>query len=193
MGRLNIVGLSGGISTPSRTLSLVRLTTERVAQALSAQSLETSLQIVDIAALPGIGNLRSRANVAAPEEAALRAVEEADLLVVGSPVYKGSYSGLFKHFIDFVEYRSLIGKPVALLATGGSERHALVIEHQLRPLFAFFQAQPLGTGLFLTEGEFAEGRIVTEAAQQRFERLLHEATHAVTAHAHARAASKAAA
>lgn len=193
MGRLNIVGLSGGISSPSRTLSLVRLTTERIAQALSAQSLETSVDIVDIAALPGIGNLRSRANVAAPEEEALRAVEEADLLVVGSPVYKGSYSGLFKHFIDFVEYRSLIGKPVALLATGGSERHALVIEHQLRPLFAFFQAQPLGTGLFLTEGEFSEGRIVTDAAQQRFERLLHEATHAATVQAHARAASKAAA
>lgn len=193
MGRLNIVGLSGGISTPSRTLSLVRLTTERIAQAVGAQSPEPSVHIVDVAALPGIGNLRSRANVAAPEEAALRAVEAADLLVVGSPVYKGSYSGLFKHFIDFVEYGSLIGKPVALLATGGSERHALVIEHQLRPLFAFFQAQPLGTGLFLTEGEFADGRIVTEAAQQRFERLLHEATHAATTHLRAHAASKAAA
>ncbi len=188
MSQPSIVGVSGSLSAPSRTLSFVRLTVERIAREVSGSG-----RVIDVAALPNIGALRTRANADAAEEAALSAVENADLLVVGSPVYKGSYSGLFKHFIDFIDYRSLIGTPVALLATGGSDRHALVIDHQLRPLFAFFQAQPLGTGLFLTDRELVEGRIVSELAEQRFERLVAEAAHAVKARASAVRAAEAAA
>lgn len=177
---LKIVGLSGGLSSPSRTLALVQHALARIAAGAEAAGLATTTQLVDIAALDGIGALRSRP---APEdvEAALQAVEGADFLVVGSPVYKGSYSGLFKHFVDFLDYRGLIGLPVALLATGGSERHALVIEHQLRPLFAFFQAHPLGTGAFFTERDFAEGAVAAGPAEQRFERLVEEAVHALAA------------
>lgn len=186
MNQFTIVGLSGGLSSPSRTLSLVALAVDAVARASGRAGLVPHSRIIDVAALPDIGQLRSRAGAGAPEEEALRAVEQADLLIVGSPVYKGSYSGLFKHFIDLVDYRSLIGTPVALLATGGSERHALAIEHQLRPLFAFFQAQPLGTGLFLTERELVDGGIVAEPAQQRLERLVEEAVHAVEGRVRAR-------
>jgi FMN reductase len=170
----SIVGLSGGLSSPSRTLSLVSAISGEIAAATGGVT-----TLVDVATLPEIGGLRSRTGARPAVEAAFRAVESADLLVVGSPVYKGSYSGLFKHFVDFVDYRALIGKPVALLASGGSERHALVIEHQLRPLFAFFQAQPLGTGLFVTEGEFADGALRTPAARQRADRLVAEARHAL--------------
>lgn len=72
-------------------------------------------------------------------ERELAAVEQADVLVVATPVYRGSYTGLFKHFFDFIHQDALIDKPVLLAATGGSERHALVIDHQLRPLFSFFK------------------------------------------------------
>lgn len=177
---LRIVGLSGGLSSPSRTLALVEHALARIATEAGTAGLSTTTQLIDIAALEGIGALRTRP---APDdvEAAFQAVEGADFLVVGSPVYKGSYSGLFKHFVDFLDYRGLIGLPVALLATGGSERHALVIEHQLRPLFAFFQAQPLGTGAFFTERDFTDGRVTPGGAEQRFERLVEEAVQALAA------------
>lgn len=178
MANIKIVGLSGGLSVPSRTLALVELAVARIASAAGA-SFRVDSKVIDVAALEHIGALRARPAAGTIEEAALQAVETADLLVVGSPVYKGSYSGLFKHFVDLLDYRSLVGVPVALLATGGSDRHALVIEHQLRPLFAFFQAQPLGTGIFFTDREFAEGRVVPGAAEQRFEQLVVEAVHAL--------------
>jgi len=176
---LRIVGLSGGLSSPSRTLALVEHALARIAVDAEAAGLPSTTQLIDIAALAGIGALRSRP---APDdvEAAFQAVEGADFLVVGSPVYKGSYSGLFKHFVDFLDYRGLVGLPVALLATGGSERHALVIEHQLRPLFAFFQAHPLGTGAFFTERDFANGVVSAGAPQERFTRMVEEAVHALT-------------
>lgn len=60
-------------------------------------------------------------------ERALTAVELADVLVVATPVYRGSYTGLFKHFFDFIHQDALIDKPVLLAATGGSERHTLIL------------------------------------------------------------------
>jgi FMN reductase len=185
MAKLSIVGISGSLSAPSRTLALVKAGTERIANEVGGET-----RLIDIAGLSDIGNLRSRASADPSVEAALKAVETADLLVVGSPVYKGSYTGLFKHFIDFVDYRALIGTPVALLATGGSERHALVIEHQLRPLFAFFQAQPLGTGLFLTDRDLANGEITDSVLEARFAQLVREGVEALSSRAWKRSESK---
>ncbi|MDR6953408.1 FMN reductase [Ancylobacter sp. 3268] len=192
MSGFKIVGLSGGLSAPSRTRSLVDLVTLRIAQAAAAADLSNTVELIDIAALEEIGHLRARPGSAAVE-AALQAVEGADFLVAGSPVYKGSYSGLFKHFIDFLDYRGLIGLPVALLATGGSDRHALAIEHQLRPLFAFFQAQPLGTGIFFTERDFADGVVAPGAPEQRLDQLVSEAVRALGARSRHRLAEATAA
>ncbi|MBP2303529.1 NAD(P)H-dependent oxidoreductase [Azospirillum picis] len=175
MSNLSIVGIAGSLTTPSSSRRLVDLTLAQIGQRIAGNS-----HVIDIAAL---GSLAVHSREAADEEleAALRAVEEADLIVAATPVYKGSYSGLFKHFVDLLDYRSLVGTPVGLLATGGSERHALVVEHQLRPLFAVFQAQVLGTGLFVTAKDMADGRITDPTVLSRFERLIDEAVDALAA------------
>jgi FMN reductase len=175
VSQAKIVGIAGSTTSPSSTRKLV-------ANAVTAVANRTggSTSIIDIAEIGALSAL-SRADAAPALEAALREVETADLLVVGSPVYKGSYTGLFKHFIDLVDYSALIGTPVALLATGGSDRHALVIEHQVRPLFAFFQAQVLGTGIFLTAKDIVDGRITDDACQNRFDRMIAEAVAALRA------------
>ena len=100
-------------------------------------------------------------------ERQLAAVEQADVLVVATPVYRGSYTGLFKHFFDFIHQDALVDTPILLAATGGSERHALVIDHQLRPLFSFFQARTLPLGVYATDRDFADGRVHNEALMQR--------------------------
>jgi FMN reductase len=174
MPKPRIVGISGNITSPSRTLSLVASTADRIAREAGGEA-----RVLDISGLFELGDVRARAGAPPAVEAALKAVETADLLVVGSPVYKGSYTGLFKHFIDFVDYRALIGTPVALLATGGSDRHALVIEHQLRPLFGFFQAQVLGTGIFLTERDYSDAGISDPILQARFDQLVREGVEAL--------------
>jgi FMN reductase len=150
------------------------LAVDRIARETGAET-----RIVEVAKTGALAT-QSRAGAGRELEESLRAAETADLLVVGSPVYKGSYTGIFKHFIDLMEPRALVGTPVALLATGGSDRHALVIEHQFRPLFAFFQAQVLGTGLFLTSSDFVDGRMANEPCAQRFERLVSEAVAALS-------------
>ena len=97
----------------------------------------------------------------------------ADALVLASPVYKGSYCGLFKHLLDLLDPLSLAGKPVLLGATGGGPRHALVIEHQLRPLLGFFEAQTLATGhLCRRHGLPGRGRRLGGRALERLDRAV---------------------
>lgn len=162
---LNVVAVSGGLQRPSRTLAL----TQQLLATLAAELPITShvIELGDIG--PGLGGALYRSQLPADIEAQIKLIESADLLVVASPVYRGSFTGLFKHLFDFVDHEALINVPVLLAATGGSDRHALVIEHQLRPLFAFFQTHTLPLGVYASEQDFRDYAIVNPALQARIE------------------------
>jgi len=85
---------------------------------------------------------------------AIDAVRRADGLIVVTPVFSASYSGLFKTFFDVLEEGTLDGKPVLVAATAGTARHSLVIEHALRPLFSYLHAVVVPTGVFAATEDF---------------------------------------
>jgi FMN reductase len=148
-----IVGVAGNFHRPSRTRALVETVLDRIRRDYGADA--TLFDLVDV--LPELGTFVYRNNVSGRTKEVLEAIESCDALVVGSPVYKGSYVGLFKHLFDLVTPERLAGVPVVLTATGGNDRHALVIEHQLRPLFAFFAASTVATGIYAAETDFIDG------------------------------------
>ncbi len=117
--------------------------------------------------LPELGAGPFRNSLGSSVVEALEAVEAADILVVGSPAYRATYTGLFKLFFDHVGQYALVDKPIVLTATGGSDRHALLVEHQMRPLFGFFQALTLPLGIFASESDFAEYAITSEDLRER--------------------------
>lgn len=152
MSRYRIVGFAGSFSAPSRTRALVG-----AIAAAAARHTGGVAEVFDLAGLTGELGATLDARTAPPGVARLlSAISEADLLVVGSPVYKGTYGGLFKHVFDLIEPKALRDKPVALAATGGSERHALVLDHGLRPLLAFFAADIVPTAVYGTESDFTD-------------------------------------
>ena len=75
-------------------------------------------------------------------------IAHADAIIAAVPVYKAGISGLFKSFVDLLDNDLLIAKPVLLAATAGSNRHALVADEQMRPLFAYMRALTLPTSVF---------------------------------------------
>ncbi len=161
--RVRIVAVSGSLSAPSRTTALVEAVGQRFADALDG-----SLEVIELGAIaPSLAGGTSRAALGEDARRALAAVEHADVVVVGSPAYRAAYTGIFKHFFDFVGQYALVEKPIVLTATGGSDRHALLVEHQMRPLFGFFQALTLPLGIFANESDFEDYRIVSPDLDER--------------------------
>ena len=156
-----VVAVSGSLHEPSKTTALIRAIAGAVA-ARAAVEIEV-IELTDIG--PSLAGALRRDQLPARVEEKLVAIEQADLLIVGSPVYRASFTGLFKHLFDFVGQYELVGKPVLLAATGGGERHALIIEHQLRPLFAFFQALTLPLGVYASDTDF-DGYVITSDVLQ---------------------------
>lgn len=160
---LRVVGVSGSLQEPSRTTALVRAILDEVATRVDAQT-----ELIEVAALgPSFAGALRRDDVTPEVELALQSIESADLLVAASPVYRASFTGLFKHLFDFVGQYELVGTPVLLAATGGGERHALILEHQLRPLFGFFQALTLPMGVYASDGDFEARELVSADVRRR--------------------------
>ncbi len=165
---LKVVGVSGSLHTPSKTTALVSAIIEAVGRRARIQS--RLIEIADIG--PALAGALRRDELPPEVLDVLEAIEGADLLVVASPVYRASFTGLFKHLFDFVDQYALVGQPVLLAATGGGERHALIIEHQLRPLFGFFQSLTLPLGVYASAVDFEGSELRSAAAQQRIEQAV---------------------
>lgn len=87
---------------------------------------------------------------------AYAALKEADLIIAVTPTYQASTSGLFKLFWDLLPDGQIRNKPVLLAATGGTGRHGLMIDHSMRPLFAYLGAFPLPTALFAATQDWGD-------------------------------------
>lgn len=162
---LTVVGVSGSLHSPSKTTALV---TEIMAAV--GRSLPIDPHLIELDRIgPQLAGAIRRDQLPASVEEELRRIETADLLVVASPVYRASFTGLFKHLFDFVGQYELVDTPVLLAATGGSDRHALILEHQLRPLFGFFQALTLPLGVYACDSDFTDYRISNPDLAERIE------------------------
>lgn len=160
---LKVVAVSGGLNTPSKTESLIDAILAELHHALDIEVHYIKLSEIGT----GLGGVISRNDLPANVQHALATIETADALIVGTPVYRASFTGLFKHLFDFVDQFALVDIPVLLAASGGSDRHALVLEHQLRPLFSFFQAQTLPIGVYATDQDFTNYQVSSSLLRER--------------------------
>jgi FMN reductase len=163
-----VVGVSGSLTDPSRTTALVSAIVDALSAVLPIESHVIRLNSLG----PHLAGALTRAELPAEAEAELARIEDADLLVVATPVYRASFTGLFKHLFDFVDQYALVDTPVLLAATGGSERHALIIEHQLRPLFGFFQSLALPVGVYAHDSDFADYKVANPALSERIDKAI---------------------
>lgn len=162
----SLVVISAGLSTPSSTALLADRLTGATVEALEEVQV-TRIELRDLAhqltdhlltGFPGPDLARAQASVAG-----------ADGLIVVTPVFSASYSGLFKTFFDVLEQGALDGTPVLLAATAGTARHSLVLEHALRPLFSYLRAVAVPTAVFAATDDFAgadlSGRVTRAAGE----------------------------
>ncbi|MDH3061553.1 NAD(P)H-dependent oxidoreductase, partial [Gordonia alkanivorans] len=148
-GAVRVVAVNGGLSEPSSTRMLIDRMVAAVTDALGDREVAVEVEVIDLRDLAvDLGRSMAVGFASGEARAALDAVESADALVVASPVFNASYSGLFKMFFDLVDVDAMAGRPVLIAATGGSPRHSMVLDHALRPLFSYLRTLVVPTGVY---------------------------------------------
>jgi len=181
MSTRTIAVVSAGLSVPSSTRLLADRLAAAEVTALRARGEDAVVEVVELRAYARdlADNLVTGfANTSL--QAAVDTVTGADAVIAVTPVFSASYSGLFKTFFDVLDKGALAGKPVLMAATAGSARHSLVLEHALRPLFAYLRAAAVPTAVFAAAEDWASGG-ATPALADRIDRAAGELADLVVA------------
>jgi FMN reductase len=144
-----IVVVQAGLGQPSSTRLLADRLATSARDALLERGEEAEVTMVDLREhAHELANALLTGFAAGGLREVVDAVSEADALVAVTPVFQASYSGLFKTFFDVLDDGMLRGLPVLLAATAGTARHSLVLEHAMRPMFAYLKATTVPTAVF---------------------------------------------
>jgi FMN reductase len=82
---------------------------------------------------------------------AVKDIEQADAVIVATPIYKASYTGVLKSFLDLLPQKGLQGKIVLPLAIGGTIAHLLAIDHALKPVLSALNAYHILSGVYVLD------------------------------------------
>ena len=181
MSERRIVVVTAGLGTPSSS----RLLADRLSGAVTTELRErgvnaavTTIELREYARdlvdnlVTGFPSLRL--------ESMLADVSSADGLIVVTPIFSTSYSGLFKTFIDVLDPQALAGTPVLIGANAGTARHSLAIDYAIRPLFAYLHAEAVPTGVFAASSDWGDaGGDAVRPLQDRVDRAARELAAAV--------------
>jgi FMN reductase len=143
---LRIVGIAGSPTAPSRSRALV----ERTLSQLEDLGADTTL--IDLAQVSADALLMRRRDPSVDDAIGLAIA--ADALVVGTPVYRATYSGQLKAFFDLFPQDALRGHVVGLIVTGHSDAHSLAADTGLRPLVASLRGLTAAHSIYATNASF---------------------------------------
>jgi len=144
------MGISGSPKLVSRSRTLLALTLATLERQGAGPS-----RLVDLADLPSDALLGRREDREVAD--AIQGVLDAAIVVVSTPIYRATFSGLLKVFFDLLPQDALARKVAIAIATGGGPTHLLAVDHGLRPLLASVGALVVATGVYGTDAQFRNG------------------------------------
>ncbi len=167
-----VIVITAGTGEPSSTRMLADRIAQTTLELLRETGTDASAGVIELAPLAvDIAGATVAGFPSDQLQAAIEQIAGADAIIAATPVYKAGISGLFKSFIDALDDDLLIAKPVLLAATAGSSRHALVVDEQMRSLFAYMRALTVPTAVFAAPEDWGAtelgdriGRSATELA-----------------------------
>ncbi|WP_020170456.1 CE1759 family FMN reductase [Gordonia polyisoprenivorans] len=170
---IRLVAVNAGLGEPSSTRMLVDRLVSAVTGVLGENRVQTTtIDLRDLAV--DLGRSMAAGFATGAARAAIDTVQGADALIVATPVFNASYSGLFKTFFDLVDVDEMAATPVLIAATGGSPRHSMVLDHALRPLFGYLRMIVVPTGVYAAAEDWAGGSGDTTTLGDRIDRAARE-------------------
>lgn len=165
-----LVVVNAGVSDPSATKMLAdRLTLRVEATAQRGGNTVETLHLDLREVLPELSGALASGHLGPKFTKAIEALAGADGIVATAPVYKAGMSGLFSSFFQVIDNDLLIAKPVLLGATAGTARHALVVDEQMRSMFAYLRTMTTPTSVFASTEDWQDnalGKRIDRAARE---------------------------
>lgn len=156
MTELTVV--SGGLREPSSTRLLADRLATSVTTHLTERGHPATIQVIELRPLArSITDAMITGFATAELEETFTTITAGAGLIAVTPAFNASYSGLFKSFFDVLPEETLTDLPVLLGATGGTDRHSLVLEHAMRPMFSYLHAIVSPTGVYASTDDFGAG------------------------------------
>ena len=179
----SLVVVTAGLSEPSSSRLLADRLAAAVERHLQDASVESRVEVIELRThAVDLANQMLTGFPSPPLQSSLDAVVAADGVIAVSPIFSGSYNGLFKSFWDAVDRDGFRAKPVLVAATGGTPRHSLAIEHAIRPLFAYLRAATVPTAVYAATEDWGQRSVATDGSLvERIERAATELAAAMVA------------
>lgn len=163
---MKLLGISGGVS--QKTFVAIEKALDFAYQYDNSTEIEViSIGELDIQFCDG----RDPAKYEGDSKLIIDKIIQADALIFGTPMYRGTYTGLLKNVFDLIPNDALMGKPVGLIATGGSDHHYLALEHELKPLLGFFLAHAIPGSVYANNDHYSNRDLVSQDVIDRLKEL----------------------
>lgn len=172
-GPFRIVVVSGGTSDPSSTALLAGRIADSVRRLASDRDEQVTVSVIELRELASEIATALVSRLLGPKMSrAAQSLLESDGIIASAPVYKAAPSGLFSSFFHVLDDDLLIAKPVVLAATAGTARHALVVDDQMRSLFAYLRAMTVPTSVFAASEDWNNAELGQRIERAAIELLL---------------------
>jgi FMN reductase len=149
--------ISAGTSDPSSTRLLADRLADRTCELAACHGRTVTSSVIELREISADISSALVSQLITPRlKAAIAALGEADGIIASTPVYKAGPSGLFTSFVDVLDDDLIIARPVVLAATAGTARHALVVDDQMRSMFAYLRALTIPTSLFAAPEDWGD-------------------------------------
>ena len=149
--------VSAGTSDPSSTRLLADRIADRSCELAACHGHTVITTVVELREIAADISSSLVSQLVTPRlQAAITALGEADGIIASTPVYKAGPSGLFSSFFGIIDDDLIIARPVVLAATAGTARHALVVDEQMRSMFAYLRALTIPTSLFAAPDDWGD-------------------------------------
>lgn len=165
---VKLLGISGSLTQGGRTRAVVELGLRWAKERFP----EIETELLDLRGLRiALCDGRSLAEYPDDTKRAIDIIQGAQAYLIGSPVYRGSYTGALKNLLDHTPLEALMGKPVGLVATAATEHHYLAIDQELRTVLAWFNAFVVPGSVYVQNSHFAGDELADERVREHLRQL----------------------
>jgi FMN reductase len=165
--------VSAGTGDPSSTRMLADRAAESAAALAARHGNTVTASVISLREISAEISAAMASQLTGPRlRQAIEVLGQADGIVAATPVYKAGPSGLFTSFFQVLDNDLLIAKPVLLVATAGTPRHALVADDQMRSAFAYLRTMTAPTSLFAAPEDWGDPALAQRIDRAALELVL---------------------